>query len=46
MPTIIGVGDTITSNKDKKSNQILRGGSDRGFLTLIQNLGKKYRKEN
>tara|TARA_Y100001968_G_C19424846_1_gene753763 strand:- start:1186 stop:2403 length:1218 start_codon:yes stop_codon:yes gene_type:complete len=46
MPMLIGVGDTVTSVKDKKSNVWLRGGSDRGFLTLIQRLGESYKKEN
>tara|TARA_Y100001968_G_scaffold172817_1_gene158194 strand:- start:108 stop:743 length:636 start_codon:yes stop_codon:yes gene_type:complete len=46
MPMLIGVGDTVTSAKDNKSNSWLRGGSDRGFLTLIQRLGKSYKKEN
>ena len=46
MPLLIGVGDTVTSLKDNRSNSWLRGGSDRGFLTLIQKLGESYRKEN
>ena len=46
MPLLIGVGDTVTSVKDNKNNSWLRGGSDRGFLTLIQKLGKSYKKEN
>ena len=46
MPLLIGVGDTVTSEKDDKTNSWLRGGSDRGFLTLIQQLGKSYKKEN
>ncbi len=46
MPLLIGVGDTVTSVKDKKSNSWLRGGSDRGFLTLIQRLGSSYDKDN
>jgi len=46
MPLLIGVGDTVTSSKDTKSNSWLRGGSDRGFLTLIQKLGESYKKEN
>ena len=46
MPLLIGVGDTVTSAKDNKSNSWLRGGSDRGFLTLIQKLGDSYNKEN
>ncbi|WP_413677603.1 glucosylglycerol 3-phosphatase [Prochlorococcus sp. MIT 0916] len=46
MPLLIGVGDTVTSVKDIKYNSWLRGGSDRGFLTLIQRLGESYNKEN
>ncbi|WP_269616798.1 glucosylglycerol 3-phosphatase [Prochlorococcus marinus] len=46
MPMLIGVGDTVTSVKDNKDNSWLRGGSDRGFLTLIQRLGKSYKKDN
>ncbi len=46
MPMLIGVGDTVTSVKDPKNNSWLRGGSDRGFLTLIQRLGESYKKEN
>ena len=46
MPLLIGVGDTVTSEKDNNSNYWLRGGSDRGFLTLIQRLGELYNKEN
>ena len=46
MPLLIGVGDTVTSEKDNNSNSWLRGGSDRGFLTLIQRLGELYKKEN
>ncbi len=46
MPMLIGVGDTVTSFKDSKTNSWLRGGSDRGFLTLIQKLGEVYKKEN
>ena len=46
MPLIVGVGDTVTSVKDNKDNSWLRGGSDRGFLTLIQRLGESYNKEN
>ncbi len=46
MPLLIGVGDTVTSVKDNKDNSWLRGGSDRGFLTLIQKLGESYRQEN
>ena len=46
MPLLIGVGDTVTSVKDNKDNSWLRGGSDRGFLTLIQKLGESYKKGN
>ncbi len=46
MPLLIGVGDTVTSLKDVKTNSWLRGGSDRGFLTLIQRLGESFKKEN
>ena len=46
MPLLVGVGDTVTSVKDNKDNSWLRGGSDRGFLTLIQRLGELYKKEN
>ena len=46
MPLLIGVGDTVTSVRDHKSNSWLRGGSDRGFLTLIQRLGESFKKEN
>ena len=46
MPMLIGVGDTVTSVKDNKTNSWLRGGSDRGFLTLIQLLGESYQKRN
>ena len=46
MPILIGVGDTVTSSKDNKTNTWMRGGSDRGFLTLIQRLGESYNKKN
>jgi len=46
MPILIGVGDTVTSNPAPDGKGWLRGGSDRGFLTLIQELGKIYKKNN
>ncbi len=46
MPMLIGVGDTVTSNKSLSGTEYLRGGSDRGFLTLIQELGKQFKQEN
>ena len=33
----------IKAPKDKISGEWLRGGSDRGFLTLVQELGKEYK---
>ncbi len=45
MPTIIGVGDTITSQKISNKSYS-RGGSDRSFLELIQLLGKEFRSNN
>ncbi|GCE65886.1 glucosylglycerol 3-phosphatase [cyanobiont of Ornithocercus magnificus] len=39
MPLIVGVGDTVTSRKANDGSGWLRGGSDRGFLTLLQDIG-------
>jgi glucosylglycerol 3-phosphatase len=39
MPCLVGVGDTITSAPDPDmQGHYFRGGSDRGFLTLVQAL--------
>ena len=46
MPVLIGIGDTVTSTYSSERQEWLRGGSDRGFLTLIQELGKQFKKEN
>lgn len=48
MPTIVGVGDTVTSKAIEKNGQIefKRGGSDRGFLELVQALGKEFQTDN
>ena len=48
MPTIVGVGDTVTSKAIENNGRIefKRGGSDRGFLELIQQLGKKFATNN
>jgi glucosylglycerol 3-phosphatase len=48
MPTIIGVGDTVTSKAVEQNGQIeyKRGGSDRGFLELVQGLGKEFNTDN
>lgn len=44
MPRIVGVGDTVTSFVEETDvgPQRLRGGSDRGFLTLVQQLGEMF----
>ncbi|MBD9398123.1 glucosylglycerol 3-phosphatase [Pseudomonas sp. PDM11] len=49
MPRLVGVGDTLTSTAvtaDDGSIQWLRGGSDRGFLTLVQQLGEAFGQDN
>ena len=45
MPTIIGIGDTVTSQKNI-NNLYSRGGSDRSFLEFIQLLGKEFKSNN
>ena len=39
MPRLVGVGDTVTSTQADDEQRWLRGGSDRGFLTLLKDLG-------
>ena len=48
MPTIVGIGDTVTSKAVEQDGQTeyKRGGSDRGFLELVQALGKEFQTEN
>lgn len=46
MPTLVGVGDTITSEARPDGRGWQRGGSDRGFLTLVQKLGAAYGRSN
>ena len=46
MPLLVGVGDTVTSNPSADGAIRLRGGSDRGFLTLLQALGAWSGREN
>ncbi|WP_229779362.1 glucosylglycerol 3-phosphatase [Pseudomonas matsuisoli] len=48
MPRIVGVGDTVTSHATNVDGELcqLRGGSDRGFLTLVQQLGVAFDTEN
>lgn len=40
MPRILAVGDTLTSSE--ADGAYLRGGSDRGFLELVQVLGERF----
>jgi len=44
MPTMIGVGDTVTSKAVEEQGELKfkRGGSDRNFLHLIQTLGQEF----
>ncbi|MGV2828886.1 glucosylglycerol 3-phosphatase [Myxosarcina sp. GI1(2024)] len=48
MPTIVGVGDTVTSVAEEKDGELTfgRGGSDRGFLELIQLIGREFERGN
>jgi glucosylglycerol 3-phosphatase len=46
MPRLVGVGDTITSMPAPGGEDWLRGGSDRGFLTLLQELGEVFGTDN
>ena len=46
MPHLVGVGDTVTSTINPSGDGWLRGGSDRGFLTLLQELGRSYGHQN
>ncbi|MEB3319892.1 MAG: glucosylglycerol 3-phosphatase [Cyanobium sp.] len=46
MPRLVGVADTITSRPGPGPGQWLRGGSDRGFLTLLQELGRQFDRPN
>ena len=48
MPTIVGVGDTVTSKAIDNGDRLefKRGGSDRGFLELIQALGREFNTDN
>ncbi|MGE4581830.1 MAG: glucosylglycerol 3-phosphatase [Synechococcus sp.] len=40
MPLLVGVGDTVTSSRAEDGSSWMRGGSDRGFLQLLQDLGR------
>ncbi len=46
MPHLVGVGDTVTSTPCPTGDGWLRGGSDRGFLTLLQELGAAFGQPN
>lgn len=48
MPTLIGVGDTVTSKAVEENGELRfqRGGSDRNFLHLIQALGQEFDTHN
>jgi glucosylglycerol 3-phosphatase len=48
MPTIVGVGDTVTSKAIENGNNLefRRGGSDRGFLELVQAMGSEFNTGN
>jgi len=45
MPRIVAVGDTLTSQATTSQTH-LRGGSDRGFLQLVQQLGQQFNSDN
>ncbi len=48
MPLIVGVGDTVNSQVLEEKGQVMvrRGGSDRNFLTLIQEIGRQFKTGN
>lgn len=48
MPRIVGVGDTVSAQAQEMDGEshVLRGGSDRGFLTLVQELGAAFDTDN
>ncbi|WP_299488594.1 glucosylglycerol 3-phosphatase [Acaryochloris sp. IP29b_bin.137] len=48
MPTLVGVGDTVTSKAVEENGELRfqRGGSDRNFLHLIQTLGRELNTHN
>lgn len=48
MPLIVGVGDTVTSKMIAENGQLQakRGGSDRNFLQLIQDINSLFNRGN
>ena len=45
MPLVVGVGDTVTAQA-QDGKEVKRGGSDRNFLQLIQNLNEPFKSDN
>lgn len=46
MPRIVGIGDTVTAYAQDGDAGVARGGSDRGFLTLVQDIGRAFDTDN
>lgn len=51
VPRLVGIGDTVSARPapgsgDGNAATMQRGGSDRGFLTLIQMLGARWEREH
>lgn len=48
MPLMVGVGDTVTSKVDRIEGALVakRGGSDRNFLHLVQDIGRTFDRGN
>ncbi|MAB97554.1 MAG: glucosylglycerol 3-phosphatase [Pseudomonadaceae bacterium] len=46
MPRIVGVGDTLSSSTAENGTEQQRGGSDRGFLSVVQALGESFERDN
>ncbi len=48
MPLMVGVGDTVNSQVVEENGDVVvrRGGSDRNFLTLIQDIGRQFNTGN
>ena len=48
MPVVVGVGDTVNSSVVQEGGQtvVRRGGSDRNFLQLVQDIGRKFETGN
>ncbi|MDC0835502.1 glucosylglycerolphosphate phosphatase [Leptolyngbya valderiana BDU 20041] len=48
MPVLVGIGDTVNSTVERDGDRyvVRRGGSDRNFLQLIQDIGQVFHKGN